>query len=85
VLHAPSGETWLLACDEDEYGKVFPAGWPECCAEASDCTLKRAATDEQRLKMLRDAAKLGADYATADASKRRSVARRQLIALEGQS
>lgn len=51
VLHKPSGEEWQLACDEDR-GEVLPCGWPACIAEAADCTLAKAATDDERTKML---------------------------------
>lgn len=53
VFHTPSGEEWQLACDEDD-GDVMPCGWPACIADASDCTLVKAATDEERTKMLRE-------------------------------
>ena len=72
VAHAPSGETWILACDEDN-GRVIPCGWPESQAEASDCTLVEAATDEERVEILREAA-----AATGGYSYRRSLARHQL-------
>lgn len=51
VYHRPSEETWVLAADQDG-DEVVCAGWPESFAKASDCELKRAATDEERLKML---------------------------------
>ena len=72
VKHAPSEETWVLACDQDG-DAVMPAGWPESRADAADCTLVKAASDEERLKMLRDvsAHKGGMSY-------RRSLARHQL-------
>ncbi len=55
VKHAPSGETWVLACDQvgDE---VHPTGWPESIAQAKDCTLVVAATDEERLDKLKSVA-----------------------------
>jgi hypothetical protein len=52
VKHAPSGEEWVLMCDE-ENGSVFPAGWPSSIGKASDCTLVEAASDNARLDMLR--------------------------------
>ncbi len=52
VRHGPSGETWLLACDEREDGSVYPCGWPETRAMASDCSLVQATTDENRMAML---------------------------------
>ena len=58
VLHAPTGETWLLIVDE-ENGVVVPGGWPDTRAQASDCSLVRAATDAERLEQLRSTGKSG--------------------------
>lgn len=55
VRHRPTGEDWTLACDERD-GMVMPAGYPPCAADAADCELVRAATDEERVAMLRGAA-----------------------------
>lgn len=76
VHHAPSGEDWLLAGDE-ENGKVQPCGWPESIAEAKDCSLIEAATDEERLAMLNEWAKKGKGYEHERDSRTRT-ARRQL-------
>ncbi len=54
VDHGPTKETWVLACDELDDGKVIACGWPETMAEASDCTLKREVTPEKRLQMLEE-------------------------------
>jgi hypothetical protein len=71
VLHHPSEEEWILACDE-ENGRVSPCGWPETLAEAKDCELIAAATEPERLAMLRTWEQLpGSDY-------RIRAARRQL-------
>lgn len=51
VLHLPTGEKWLLAADE-ERGEVYPLGWPETIAQASDCQLLRAASDTERVAQL---------------------------------
>lgn len=81
VFHAPSGETWVLACDQDGE-HVVAAGWPETRAYASDCTLKRVATPESRLKMLRQAAASKGDHG--GYSYRRSLAASQLkVQLDG--
>jgi hypothetical protein len=62
VAHGPSGETWVLACDEFS-DSVWPAGYPETRAAATDCTLITPATDAERVDMLtRAAAITGADY-----------------------
>jgi hypothetical protein len=67
VKHTPSGEEWTLACDEED-GRVVPAGWPESTGAAYDCTLIRAATNIERLEMLRRVAfasnNYGASYRT---------------------
>lgn len=57
VFHRPSGEKWLLACDEMD-GEIICCGWPETFARASDCDLLKAATDEERLKILRAVARI---------------------------
>lgn len=75
VHHAPSGEDWVLACDQ-EGDEVAPAGWPESYALDDDCTLIRAASDDERMDMLRRVAK------HPDNGRRASWARRQLAALE---
>jgi hypothetical protein len=72
VHHRPTGEDWTLACDEHD-GLVVPAGYPPCAAEASDCELVRAATDGERLAMLRGAAMVP--------GTRGALARRQLEAV----
>ena len=69
IFHEPSGEKWVLACDQNG-SDVVCAGWPESVAKAEHCTLVRAATDEERVEMLRDCIKLG--------GLRGSWARRQL-------
>lgn len=69
-------EKWVLACDEED-GEVICAGWPESRTPTSNVELVRAATDEQRLQMLRDVAQ------RRDASSTRERrAKRQLEALE---
>lgn len=71
VKHAPTGETWVLACDQNgEY--VNPAGWPESVAIARHCRIVKAATDQERLEMLREAAN--------SSGQRASLARHQLDA-----
>ena len=73
VKHLPTGETWVLACDEDD-GRVMPAGWPESEARSSDCVLIQSATDMERLEMLRRVAGQTNNYGT---SYRTSLAKRQ--------
>lgn len=67
VRHTPSGEEWVLACDEED-GRVCPAGWPEATAAAYDCVLLKAASDIERMEMLRRVAftsnNYGASYRT---------------------
>ena len=71
VHHVPSGEDWALACDEVD-GRVQPMGWPECMARASDCRMVKAASDEQRLFVLRLLA--GVENARAGDSRHRLAA-----------
>lgn len=78
VFHAPTGETWTLACDE-ENGEVVACGWPETLAYAKDCTLRKCATDAERLDLLhRAAASRGDDGCSTLRSRRAS---RQLASL----
>lgn len=75
VAHGPSGETWTLACDE-ENGEVMPCGWPEGWAKAADCTLVKAASDAERLEMLRMVAATRGDHG--ERTHRASLAAHQL-------
>jgi hypothetical protein len=74
VFHVPSGETWVIAAVDTKSGYVFPAGWPETRAEASDCNLLEAASDEKHKSMLAEvlgSGRLGvvqARYAWAEAN-----------------
>lgn len=56
VKHGPSGEEWTVAYVQNGY--LSPCGWPEGEAKLSDCTLIEAATDEYRLNLLHELAKL---------------------------
>lgn len=56
IKHVPSGEEWIVACDE-ENGDVICCGWPETIAKWSDCVLEEAATPEGRRKLLEDVAR----------------------------
>ena len=75
VHNQPSGEDWVLACDEYQE-HVMPAGWPESREKVSDCELIEAASDELRLQMLKDA--------SAGSGVRADLAQRQLTAERGQ-
>lgn len=61
VAHLPSGEEWVLGCDEVD-GRVWPCGWPSTIADASDCRLLRRMPGE-RIRMLRQASVSGLGYA----------------------
>lgn len=74
VRHRPTGETWVLACDQ-RGADVLPAGWPETLARADDCELLEAANDDERIAMLREAA-----YCS---GYRGGLARVQLAAVNG--
>jgi hypothetical protein len=56
VKHEPSTEEWVLATDEHN-GRVWTYGWPESPANVDELSLIEAASDESRLKSLRDFAK----------------------------
>jgi hypothetical protein len=77
IRHEPSGETWLLACDEDR-GMVVACGWPESFVPSSDCILVEAATDEYRLDLLHKVAASRGDHG--EGSARSRLAQRQLEA-----
>jgi len=51
VDHLPTGERWQLAIDQIG-PHVFPCGTPAVRAQASDCNLVTAASDEERIVML---------------------------------
>lgn len=76
VRHAPSGETWRLACDEDR-GSVMPLGWPESRVHARECTMVKAASYEERLATLR-----GVIGGAGDTGYRGALAREQLAILD---
>jgi hypothetical protein len=76
VKHAPTGETWVLANDQDG-PHVSPCGWPACLAYAVDCALVTAATDEKRMEKLTTLANLHADERDGP-DHRITTARRQL-------
>ena len=76
VHHAPSGEDWVLAVDE-ENGRVQPCGWPPTMADAKDCTLTAPATAEYRIVMLQEWATEGKGYEHERDSRTRT-ARHQL-------
>lgn len=74
VKHAGTGETWVLACDQEREW-VTPAGWPECQARAADCTLVDPASDAERIDMLTRVSKPSGELGY---SYRRSLAAHQL-------
>lgn len=51
VFHAPSGETWVVACVIGD--RLSWAGWPEGHALLGDCRLVTKATEQQRYEILR--------------------------------
>lgn len=72
IHHKPTGETWVLAFGdlEDGGGKVAPCGWPGCLASASDCTLLKAADDNEHMETLRRVANMkGTDFRGLRASR----------------
>jgi hypothetical protein len=59
VLHRPTGETWLVAFVDGD--RLTPCGWPLSQAALADCELVRAATDEQRIGLLKQMADMRDD------------------------
>ena len=59
VHHAPTGEDWVVARVTANH--VYPAGYPPCRAELSDCTLIRKASDTERQSMLKSCRRLPAN------------------------
>lgn len=55
VLHKPTGETWSVAFVRDD--KLFWRGWPEGCAELSDCELVKSCSDEEHWQIVEEIAK----------------------------
>jgi hypothetical protein len=80
ALHVPTGESWLLACDEHE-GMVIAAGYPDRVAAAEEWALLETASDGQRLAMLR----LVAGSGSAEQLARRQLARAQSSHVDGVS
>lgn len=83
VFHMPSGETWVLACDE-EGGEVMPMGWPETYAKAEHCRLTEAATDEARIASLEAVSKSHGDRGESSRRSRRAAYQLQLEAASRQ-
>ncbi|MEW6125414.1 MAG: hypothetical protein AB1698_22640 [Pseudomonadota bacterium] len=52
VFHAPSEETWVVAWADYEANDLAWCGWPNGVARLSDCTLVKAATDEEHFATL---------------------------------
>jgi hypothetical protein len=52
VLHAPTGETWVVAGVWPEDDRMSWCGWPEGYAKMSDCWVVKQATDEEHRALL---------------------------------
>lgn len=74
VLHKPTGEEWLVAFEKD--GRLYWCGWPEGCADTSDCELVEKGTYAQRQALLKDMAKMNGNDA------RKCYAQEELAAQE---
>lgn len=59
VLHAPSGESWVVAYVRGD--RLAWCGWPQGEAALADCTLLKKATDAERDKLLREMADSGSN------------------------
>lgn len=53
VLHGPTGETWVVAWADPVTDDLAWCGWPDGMARLSDCTLVKAASDEEHQRTLR--------------------------------
>jgi hypothetical protein len=56
VLHKPSGETWTVAYVRGDH--LSWCGWPEGIAILSDCELVKAASDDERMSLLQQMARM---------------------------
>jgi hypothetical protein len=97
VLHAPTGEQWIVACVNGD--RLSWVGWPEGSAPLTECTLVAKATKEKRDEMLRLLAamtgddhrkryaqqRLSAPNVKADARESASVASSALLGAVNQS
>ncbi|GJE29779.1 hypothetical protein [Methylobacterium organophilum] len=54
VLHAPTGETWVVAWADPATNDLAWCGWPDGIGRLSECTLVKAASDAEHQQMLRD-------------------------------
>ena len=50
VRHNPTGEEWVVAYVKGD--RLAWCGWPEGEGQLSDCTLVKAATDDERRQLL---------------------------------
>jgi hypothetical protein len=61
VFHRPTGETWTVAYVRDDV--LSWCGWPEGTARVSDCELREVASDEDRVRLLQQMARMGGNDA----------------------
>jgi hypothetical protein len=59
VHHGPSNEDWVVAKVTETH--LWPAGWPPCRAELSDCTLVKKVSQENKVQMIQDLMRLPSD------------------------
>ncbi|WP_029002792.1 hypothetical protein [Azorhizobium doebereinerae] len=52
VHHTPSDETWVVAWADYATNDLAWCGWPNGIARLSDCTLVKAATDDEHAELL---------------------------------
>lgn len=53
VHHGPADETWVVAWADYETGDLAWCGWPNGMARLSDCTLVKAASDDEHFDLLK--------------------------------
>jgi hypothetical protein len=61
VNHGPTGEEWTVAYVKD--GRIAWCGWPEGEAALADCTLVKAASDDERIALLKQMAEMSGNDA----------------------
>jgi hypothetical protein len=65
VLHAPSGETWVVAWADHQSGDMSACGWPASRARIADCTVTKVATNDECAKLIGELSKSGRSDARA--------------------
>ena len=59
VFHGPTKEKWIVAVVDSDRGQLSWCGWPKGWADIGDYTLVKSCSDEDRIKLLKEMAKMG--------------------------